>query len=55
MIKYARGGAVELYGQLFLKLGFFKKVLHLKPLNSRLPWFDARLERQNEAIFKISF
>ena len=60
VIKYARGGAVELYGRSFTRyfseLGsIFKEALHLKLLNSRLPCFDARLERYNEAIFKISF
>ena len=49
MIKYARGGAVELDGRSRViphELGLiFKKALHLKPLNSRLPCFDARLER----------
>ena len=50
VIKYARGGAVELYGQsfscYFSELGsIFKKALLLKPLNSRLLCFDARLER----------
>ena len=50
VIKYARGGAVELYGRSFTRylseLGsIFKKMFHLKPLNSRLLCFDARLER----------
>ena len=50
VIKYARGSAVELYGRSFSRyfseLGsIFKKVLHLKALNSHLPCIDARLER----------
>ena len=50
VIKYARGGAVELYGRsfslYFSELGsIFKKGLHLKSLNSRRLCFDARLER----------
>ena len=41
---------IELYGRSFIRyfseLGsIFKQVLHLKTLNSRLPCFDARLER----------
>ena len=50
VIKYARGGAVhriELHGRSFTRyfsgVSIFKKALHLKPLNSHLPCFDARL------------
>ena len=61
VIKYARGSAVhrielcavhriELYGRSFTRyfseLGsIFKNALHLRPLNSRLLCFDARLGR----------
>ena len=52
VIEFARGGVVhhiELYGlnftPYFSELGsIFKKAIHLKPLNSRLPCFAARLE-----------
>ena len=49
VIKYASGGAVELelygrsFSRYFSKLGsIFKKALHLKPLNSRLPCFETK-------------
>ena len=47
VIKWERGSAVEVYGRsylLFLRVSL-KKALHLKPLNSCLPCFDACLER----------
>ena len=53
VIEYAMGGVVhhiELYGRSFTCYfseleSIFKNALHLRPLNSRLPCFDARFGR----------